>query len=294
MAGRYLKRKKRNFGAPLLLVVLASLLIFGIVFLRGKLKASEETVPPTESIAQAVQTTPPTTEAEQTQPTEVAVTEETMEETTEIPVMPQQPAFLTSLLDSNNLSYEELEQKCCSQLVTVSSSGTTAQIRFFSCQEDTWEELAELSCQGCVGYNGVCAEKQEGDGCTPSGLYGIGNAFYISNLPDTKLDAFQITEDTYWVDDPNSVFYNQRIEGTQNKDWNSAEHMISYGVYRYGFVVDYNLMAEKNAGSAIFFHVGNNPTAGCVATGEDMVLAYLKELDKERNPHILIFNSDDT
>lgn len=204
----------------------------------------------------------------------------------------KQPPALTRLLEDNCITYEELKQQGCSQLITVVSEGTLADIRFYSCNNEVWEERSNLFSQGYVGRSGVCVDKREGDGCTPWGLYGIGSCFYIDKVPNTKLDVFQISDDTYWVDDPDSVFYNQRVEGTENKDWKSAEHMISYDVYRYGFVVEYNLLAKYMAGSAIFFHIGDRPTAGCIATDEEVVLAYLAELDKERNPCILIACSD--
>ena len=299
MAGRYLKRKKRNWW----LITILTVLIAACVFLAGvwisTLHRSEvpvQTQPPTE-IPTTEQTQPPTeTEAptiEQTQPTETEPVEETEEETTEMPELLQQPAELTELLESRGIGYEELDEISCSQLVTVVSIGTTAQIRFYSCEEGAWKELPDLNCNGRVGRGGVSMDKQEGDGSTPSGLFGIGSAFYIANQPDTGLDLFQITDQTYWVDDPNSAFYNQKVEGTQDKDWNSAEYMISYDVYRYGFVVDYNPQAVKGAGSAIFFHIGDTPTAGCIATEENMVLTYLKALTQERNPHILIVSGDD-
>ena len=78
------------------------------------------------------------------------------------------------------------------------------------------------------------------------------------------------------------------MEGTAEKDWNSAEHMIDYDVYRYGFVIDYNTAAAYNAGSAIFFHISSNPTAGCIGTDESFVLGYLAKLDASANPFILI------
>lgn len=305
MAGHYLKRKKRNWWLTTILLVLGAACVFLAGVWISTLNVAEETaipaqtqpsteIPTTEQTQPSTETEVPT--IEQTQPTEVEpadeTVEETVEETTEMPVMLQQPAELTKLLENRGIGYEELEQSGCSQLITVVSNGTTAKIHFYSREADVWEELPELNCDGRVGRSGVSVDKQEGDGSTPSGLFGIGSAFYIANQPDTGLDLFQITDQTYWVDDPNSAFYNQRVEGTQNKDWNSAEYMISYDVYRYGFVVDYNPQAVKGAGSAIFFHIGDTPTAGCIATGENIVLAYLKELTKERNPHILIVSGD--
>ena len=64
--------------------------------------------------------------------------------------------------------------------------------------------------------------------------------------------------------------------------------MNDYSTYDYGFVINYNMPAKYNAGSAIFFHVGYKPTAGCVATSEEMVMQYLIKLNKAKSPYILI------
>ena len=73
---------------------------------------------------------------------------------------------------------------------------------------------------------------------TPAGVFPIGEAFYIEEKPKTGLSTFQITENTYWVDDEDSELYNQRIELDGEKTWQSAERMIEYtDAYKYGFVV---------------------------------------------------------
>ena len=150
-------------------------------------------------------------------------------------------------------------------------------------------EVEKGTIYGFVGHNGVTENMHEGGYATPKGLYSVGEAFYIDDKPTTGLDIFQITENTYWVDDPNSSMYNRRVEGRQKADWNSAEHMISFRPsYDYGFVIDYNTEAVYNAGSAIFFHYSGDPTAGCVGTSTKMVLRYLAALDKKLNPYILI------
>lgn len=241
--------------------------------------AALETAPTEPPATQPPQTEPPTEPA--TQPTEV------MEE----PILPapeDQPSELTAMLALENITYDMLEEKQCNQLITVEAEGNNASIRLFTRTDGLWQAQPDMACSGFLGRNGSTADKQEGDGCTPLGLYSIGSGFYTKNAPATGLDLFQVTKDTYWVDDPSSQFYNQRVEGTENKDWKSAEHMIDYPEYLYGFVVDYNLAAEKGAGSAIFFHINDNPTAGCIATTEKMVLSYLAQLDKAEHPHILI------
>lgn len=249
--------------------------------------------PTTEPATTAAETTMPTLPPETTAATEATVPETTeppTQETTESPTQDTQPQKdpLTVFLEQGGITFDDLEKKNCSQLIIVCADGTYAQIHFYSRGSGQWTEVSSLSCSGRVGRSGASSQKQEGDGTTPTGLYSIGSGFYIHSAPQTGLDLFQVTQDTYWVDDPDSQFYNQRIEGTENKDWDSAEHMIDYSAYRYGFVVDYNLTAEYNAGSAIFFHIGNSSTAGCIATSENMVLAYLAQLDKTQRPHILI------
>ena len=176
------------------------------------------------------------------------------------------------------------------QLVVVDSSGTTANVSFYENSGSGWKLDSNLNADGYVGRQGTSSSPSEGKAATPQGLYAVGDAFYQGSKPDTKLNTFKITSNTYWVDDPNSKYYNKRVEGTSNKDWSSAEHMSEISSYKYGFVIEYNTNPiKKGAGSAIFFHISHNsPTAGCVSVSEDKVLAYLKKLDKSKNPYILI------
>ncbi len=199
------------------------------------------------------------------------------------------PGFLSSL-ESAGYSVDDLTQLSCKQLITVNSTWNTAAVSFYEMNDGVWEEDYELTTNGYVGSMGVSRSSREGSCETPFGLYGVGDAFYIDNKPETSLDTFQVTEDTYWVDDPNSEFYNKRVEGTQEKDWNSAEHMIEYyQSYRYGFVIEFNTQnIIPGKGSAIFFHISRNPTAGCVGVSDTMMLEYLKKLDNNLNPYILI------
>lgn len=201
--------------------------------------------------------------------------------------MIEQPAELTAWLSMHALDFASLQEVGCEQLVIVTSEDETC-VRFFACADGQWQEQTAMAATAYVGKNGITSLKQERDGCTPRGWYAIGEAFYIDAQPETALSSFKITDDTYWVDDPQSEFYNQRVEGLSQQDWNSAEHMIEYDSYRYGFVIEYNMQAVPNAGSAIFFHVGDCPTLGCVATDEETVLRYLRELDPAAHPYILI------
>ena len=195
-----------------------------------------------------------------------------------------------SLLSKGGTSVSDLENKKINQLVIVESNGSTANVSFYEKESSGWKVDSSLNTSGYVGSNGTTSSPSEGKSATPKGLYGVGDAFYQSSVPSTKLNSFKITSNTYWVDDPNSKYYNQKVEGTANKDWSSAEHMSEISSYKYGFVINYNMNpVKKGAGSAIFFHVSHvSPTAGCVSVPESMVLSYLSKLDKSKNPYILI------
>ncbi|MDR3277625.1 MAG: hypothetical protein LBT12_02535 [Oscillospiraceae bacterium] len=176
------------------------------------------------------------------------------------------------------------------QLVVVESVGGAVTARFFEMDGGgRWVEDETLRASGWAGANGVAVKTREGDEITPVGQYAVGDAFYTSDKPDTGLNTFKITENTYWIDDPNSQYYNMRIEGTDGKDWDSAERMMSYAEnYKYGFVIGFNTERTPGAGSAIFFHVGSRDTTGCVAVSESDCLKYLKALDAAKNPRIRI------
>ncbi len=203
---------------------------------------------------------------------------------------PAQPEELERMLGASGSSVEELTANGCRQLVTVSASGSSARISLYTCEDGQWKRDEALDCSGFIGGEGTISPSSmsEQHSATPLGLYSIGEAFYQYSAPQTGLSAFQITQNTYWVDDPDSAYYNQRVDDPSVQDWSSAEHMIDYDNYEYGFVINYNAACEYNKGSAIFFHVGSSPTAGCVAVSREMVLSYLSALNASASPYILI------
>ncbi len=203
---------------------------------------------------------------------------------------------LVGFLEENNYSLQTLAEVDCQQIITVSSHDTNlATISLYEKNENGLWKSSGLDTEGFVGSEGVSDESYEGSYKTPYGMYSVGEAFYIDDKPLTNLDIFKVTDKTYWVDDPESKFYNQKVEGFVKDGWNSAEHMIEYYyAYRYGFVINFNMGENKlydngvGKGSAIFLHVSYSPTAGCVGVSEDMMVAYLNALDKTKNPYIII------
>lgn len=274
-----------------IILISAAVTLFVVSSRKGEQETAatkDEATPDTVMITEA-----PRTAADGSESVDTA-TEPVIGETTEETTAQTEAAALTApdemnaVLAQGGTSLQTLSDIGCSQLVTVSSSGSSAEIRFFSLENNTWVADDSLTCSGFVGRNGVTSDMHEGGNASPFGLFHIGDAFYIYDQPSTGLNSFQVTSDTYWVDDPDSSHYNQHMEGTAEMDWNSAEHMIDYDVYRYGFVVEYNTAAAYNKGSAIFFHISSNPTAGCIGTSESYVLSYLAKLDASANPFILI------
>ena len=93
------------------------------------------------------------------------------------------------------------------------------------------------------------------------------------------------------MDDPDSRFYNQWVEGEAERDWSSAERLAnSPTAYALAVVVEYNYgqEAEPGKGSAIFLHVGDEPTSGCIALEKADLTALVQWLDEDASPRIVI------
>ncbi|MEE0930365.1 MAG: hypothetical protein UIM53_05145 [Acutalibacteraceae bacterium] len=208
---------------------------------------------------------------------------------TEPPTEGSSEVVLENLIVNSGYSVDVINSLGIEQLMLVDAYGTQADIYMFSYNDGLWSS-EKVECFGFVGNGGVGEKQSEDDNVTPSGLYSIGDAFYTAEQPATWLNVFRITENTYWVNDPESLMYNQKVEGEQNKDWNIAQHMIENPGYKYGCVINYNTdPIDKGKGSAIFVHCGTEATNGSVVLSEKDMLAYLEIMNSSKNPHILIF-----
>ena len=203
------------------------------------------------------------------------------------------PDALASACDRAGISASTLS---AGQIVLVSSSGTSAQISFYQRLADgSYSQTGTpATTSGYVGSNGV-GQASEWTSTTPAGLFNIPFAFGVSANPGTAMEYHQTTGSSYWVDDPDSDWYNTWVEHTYG--WSSAEYLdASPHSYAYGFVIGYNNPgyltpqgATPGAGSAFFFHCDNgSPTAGCVSVSTDKMIEVLRWLDPGKSPHILI------
>ncbi|WP_189645038.1 SH3 domain-containing protein [Priestia megaterium] len=170
-------------------------------------------------------------------------------------------------------------------LVTADNYDTkSAKIQTFEKVDGKWKQV--LTANGVLGQKGFALSKKEGDMESPTGKYTIGTAFGRYANPGTKLPYRKITANDVWVDDSKSSLYNTWQQKPANGRWTSAENM-DIPAYDYGFVINYNESRTPGKGSAIFFHVGINYTAGCTATSKEQVVSILKWLNPEKNPVII-------
>lgn len=174
------------------------------------------------------------------------------------------------------------------QVIVVAGTGMdSAQIHasyFTKAEDGSWSE--EFYVPGYCGYNGMAADKREGDRRTPVGTYGFTRAFGILEDPGSILPYKTLDEDDYWVDDSASKYYNQMVSAkTTPVTWRSAEHLIKVNpCYNYSIALDYNAACVPGKGSAIFLH-GLHPTKtwteGCIAIPEENMKTLVQQVDAE-------------
>ena len=132
--------------------------------------------------------------------------------------------------------------------------------------------------------------KKEGDGRSPAGIFALKQAFgYAPFKTDYPYVVYKETD--HCVDDANSRYYNKIVESTQiKKDYQSFEHMkFPKDYYKYGIVVDHNGIADgaesiPGAGSCIFLHIKDIPTAGCTVMSEAQIKEIIRWLDESKEP----------
>ena len=164
-------------------------------------------------------------------------------------------------------------------LIVVAGSGVTARVTYHEKNADgIWEQL--LAVDGYVGYNGI-GQASEGSLTTPEGVFPAGLAFGVEADPGCPTGYIQLTDSQYWVDDPDSAYYNRFVDTIEvTPDWNSAEHLINAPqAYAYCVEIGYNRACIPGAGSAMFLHCSTGvPTYGCVSVPWDSMVWILQHL----------------
>jgi L,D-peptidoglycan transpeptidase YkuD (ErfK/YbiS/YcfS/YnhG family) len=176
------------------------------------------------------------------------------------------------------------------QLITVEAPGTAstvASVELWQRDGSCWEAVAG-PWSGFVGYNGFSGHKREGDGTTPTGIYGIGPVMYGNAAnPGVRYAYHLLVCGDWWDENPASAEYNtfQHVSCGQNPFGGDSEALwTETAPYPSFAVVDYNTdPVVPGAGSAIFLHASTGgPTAGCVSVplGDlDQLLRWLNPAD---------------
>lgn len=245
----------------------------------------------------------PIQEPSQKETSQAVSVKEVSKKTEEISLIPEpdgqqeQPEELIAFMEAYEYSFEENLNGNKLILIEADNSSNTAKAKLYcyqKSQDGLWWNIAgentALSEEVYIGQNGSSYEAKPDSKKTPAGIWTAGQGFYIADKPDTTYPLFEITEDTYWVTDEKSVFFNQKVEGIEDKDWSTAEHMIaSEKSYQYGLVVNYNTeQPEQSKASAVFMHCGTAPTEGCIAVPANVMKTILEWLDKESTPLIWV------
>jgi L,D-peptidoglycan transpeptidase YkuD (ErfK/YbiS/YcfS/YnhG family) len=122
--------------------------------------------------------------------------------------------------------------------------------------------------------------KQEGDGRSPAGVFGIGEAFGYADKAQTALPYAAMQASHYCMDVSASPLYNRIVDartvGTDAVTGSTEPMRLDLRTpgdqrYRLGFVIEHNPQAKPNAGSCIFAHLWKRPgdaTAGCTAMAD--------------------------
>jgi L,D-peptidoglycan transpeptidase YkuD (ErfK/YbiS/YcfS/YnhG family) len=150
-----------------------------------------------------------------------------------------------------------------------------------------------------TGWGHLRANRREGDGSTPTGVYGLEATMYGArpNPGGLHYAYHHLVCGDWWDEDPYSPQYNRFVHaacGTTPPFAPGSEALwTEKQAYPYFAVLRFNLDPIRGgadaSGSGIFLHswVGG-PTAGCVALPEARLLAVLRWLRQGRHPVVAI------
>ena len=121
-----------------------------------------------------------------------------------------------------------------------------------------------------LGRGGISANKREGDGATPRGLFRLVRLWWRSDRllrPRTGLPTTRITSDLAWCENAGDRRYNRPFRRSPGEPGDRLWRKDA--LYDLVIEIDHNSRPRvAGRGSAVFIHVARpdgSPTAGCVA-----------------------------
>jgi L,D-peptidoglycan transpeptidase YkuD (ErfK/YbiS/YcfS/YnhG family) len=136
-----------------------------------------------------------------------------------------------------------------------------------------------------LGRGGTRANKREGDGGTPRGIFHPLQLWWRADRhprPRTHLPVRPIKPEDAWCEDPGDRHYNQpiRLRPGQTGD------RLTRDDHLYDFIVEIDHNAAPRIagrGSAVFLHLARAnfaPTAGCVSMTKSSMLRLLRRMNR--------------
>jgi L,D-peptidoglycan transpeptidase YkuD (ErfK/YbiS/YcfS/YnhG family) len=201
-------------------------------------------------------------------------------------------------------------------VVTPDWNANQGALRTYERADGKWRQVGESE-PVTVGRNGSAwglglhpdpkagPLKREGDGRSPAGVFGIGDAFGYAQHADTALpyDAMQASH--YCMDVSGSPLYNRIVDAQavgaeavagSTEPMRLDLHSAGDQRYRLGFVIEHNPQARRGAGSCIFAHLWRKPaesTAGCTAMDDPTMTRLLAWLRPDQHPVFVLLPTDE-
>lgn len=133
-----------------------------------------------------------------------------------------------------------------------------------------------------IGRNGMidAAQKREGDGASPIGIWPMRRVFYRPDrldAPETGLPLTELKPDMGWCDAPDDRNYNRLV----TLPYSASHEALWREDHVYDIIVELahnDSPPAAHLGSAIFMHVakpGYTPTQGCAALAKEDLLRVL-------------------
>ena len=146
-----------------------------------------------------------------------------------------------------------------------------------------WLMVGDRAIPVALGRGGILANKHEGDGGTPRGVFRPRRLWWRADRhprPRTFLRVRPIRDDDAWCEDPADRHYNQPVRVGREHPGDRlkrADHLYDFIVE-----IDHNTRPRiAGRGSAVFLHLAREnfaPTAGCVAMTRSAMVRLLRRL----------------
>ena len=142
-----------------------------------------------------------------------------------------------------------------------------------------WELAFEVPCH--YGKNGLSADRHDGDGTTPIGLFKVLYCFGNAPDPGAGMTYREIQRTSYWSGEKED--YNTWVDlEPGSREMKRSEYLYKFKIsYKYAMAIDFNTNPVVwGKGFAIFIHcdyLDDQTTAGCVAIEEKYMLRLVKE-----------------